>query len=139
MSSHCNPRLGRLFLLITAIGAAHMGEQLLFGIEEFYMLRRQVERWRALFPPVLHDHANVILITLVFLFVSMLIYAAMRGGKATATAMLLFGILGVSEAHHWIEALTARAYDPGLVTSLPFALVGGLLAREALVGRKQAA
>jgi hypothetical protein len=50
MSGSFNRRLGRLSLLITAIGVAHMGEQIVLGIEEYHMLRDLVARWHGLFP-----------------------------------------------------------------------------------------
>jgi hypothetical protein len=34
-----NRKLETLMLAIIVVGAAHMGEQLIFGIEEFYILR----------------------------------------------------------------------------------------------------
>jgi hypothetical protein len=124
-------KLHRLFLLITAIGAVHMGEQLVFGIEEFHMLRALVGRWHALFPASMEGHASVILITIVFCAVSLMIYAALRGGAAAIGVVLVFGLLGVGEAHHWIESIAKRAYDPGLATSFPFVLVGVLIVRQA--------
>jgi hypothetical protein len=127
-----NESLGRLFLLITGVGIIHMGEQLVVGIEEYYVLRGQVERWHALFPPALQGHASVILVTVVFVFVSMMIYAALRGGAAGTAVVLLFGVLGVGEAHHWIQAVAESRYDPGLITSVPFVFVGALIVREAV-------
>jgi hypothetical protein len=58
----------------------------------------------------------------------------MHGGAAGLAVIALFGLLGVGEAHHWIEAIQKRAYDPGLVTSFAYVWVGALMVRE--VGRE---
>ena len=75
-------KLSLLFLLITAVGAAHMFEQVIFGIEEFYMLRDAVGGWYALFPESMNGEASVVLITIVFVAISVMLYAVMRGGAA---------------------------------------------------------
>lgn len=51
----------------------------------------------------------------------------MRGGKTVLLVSALFDVLGVQEAHHWIEAIEQRAYDPGVVTSFAYVLVGALV------------
>lgn len=122
-----NPRLNRLFLAIILVGVVHMAEQIVLGVEEFRTLRAAAGGWWTLFPPTYADEASVILITLVFTTMSLLIYGAMRGGKAALFVAALFGVLGVQEAHHWIEAIEKRAYDPGLVTSFAYVWVGALI------------
>ena len=123
-------RLNALMLLIIAIGVAHMGEQLATDIEEFYLIREAVGGWHAMFPAAYADHASVLLITLVCTAISLVFYALMRGGSATLITAGAFGLFGISEAHHWLEALSSRAYDPGLVTSLAYVWIGALLVRE---------
>jgi hypothetical protein len=123
-------KLASLFLAITAIGVFHMGEQLATGIEEFHMLREGIGGWWTLFPSALVDHASVMLITLIFLAVSLLLYALMRGGRAALVVLGLFGMLGISEAHHWIEAAGKGAYDPGLITSTFYVWIGALILIE---------
>lgn len=123
-------KLTSLFLMITVIGIVHMGEQLATGIEEYYMLREQIGGWYGLFPLQLAGEASVTLITIVFATVSAMFYALMRGGRAAVIAVGVFGVLGVSEAHHWIEALMKGAYDPGLVTSVSYVWVGVLILAE---------
>lgn len=117
-------KLASLFLLITVIGIAHMGEQLATGIEEYYMLREQIGHWQGLFPAEMAGEASVLLITMVFASVSLMLYALMRGGTPALAVVGLFGVLGVSETHHWVEALLEGGYDPGLVTSLAYVWVG---------------
>jgi hypothetical protein len=112
-------KLASLFLAITAVT----------DIEEFYMLRQGLGGWD-MFPTSLADRASVLLVTIVFLTVSFLLYALMRGGRAALVVLGLFGLLGVGEAHHWIEAIAERAYDPGLVTSVPYVWIGTLILIE---------
>jgi hypothetical protein len=123
-------RLSSLFLLITAIGAVHMGEQLIFGIEEYYMLRDGIGGWFHLFPAEFAGHASVALITLVFLSISLMLYGLMRGGAAALIVLGSFGVLGVQEGHHVIEAIESGAYDPGLITSIAYVWVGWLILAE---------
>lgn len=125
-----DPKLTKLFLAIIVVGVLHMAEQIVFGVEEFRMLKAAIGGWWTLFPSTYADEASVILITIVFTTMSLLIYGAMRAGKAALLVAALFGGLGVQEAHHWIEAIEKRAYDPGLVTSFAYVWVGALILRE---------
>ena len=123
-------RLNALMLLIIAIGVAHMGEQLATDIEEFYMIRDAVGGWHAMFPAAYADHASVLLITVVCTAISLVFYSLMRGGSATLIVAGVFGLFGISEAHHWLEALASGAYDPVLVTSFAYVWIGVLLVME---------
>lgn len=123
-------RLSALVLAIIGIGVAHMSEQLATSIEEFYMIRDALGGWYAMFPAAYADHATVTLITLVFTAISLIFYALMRGGRAPLVIAGTFGLLGIGEAHHWLEAVTTGAYDPGLVTSFLYVGVGVLIVRE---------
>jgi len=117
-------RITRLFLLLTIIGPIHMAEQMLTGIEEFYMLRDQLGGYYALFAPAHADVATVGLITVVWTVVSLLFYAVLAGGTARLVVLGVFGLFGVHEAHHIAEAIGEGGYDPGLVTCVPYALAG---------------
>jgi hypothetical protein len=90
-------RLTHLFLLLTIIGPLHMG------------------------------HASVILITVVWTLTSLLMWALLVGGTARLAVLGLFGLFGVQELHHVFESLAKGAYDPGLVTCIPYAIAGGCL------------
>ena len=125
-------KLNALMLLIIGIGAAHMGEQLLTDIEEFYMIRDAVGGWYAMFPAAYADHASVLLITIVGTAVSLVFYALMRGGSATLIVAGVFGVFGITEAHHWMEAMVSGAYDPGLLTSFAYVGIGVLLVMEVI-------
>lgn len=107
-----------------------MTEQLLTNIEEFYMIRRAVDDWHALFPASMDGQASVILITIVFTLMSFMFWALAKGGKAALVVMASFGILGVQEVHHVFETLESGAYDPGLITSLLYVWFGGLMLKE---------
>ena len=120
-------RINRLFLLLVVIGPVHMIEQMLTSIEEFYWIRRQVEGYYAWFAPASPDLVTVILITVVWTKVSVLFYALLVGGTPRLVVLALFGLFGASEGHHVIEALAKGSYDAGVVTSIPYAVVGCLL------------
>ena len=124
-------RLSRLFLLITLVGELHMVEQLMTDIEEFHMLGGLVVAWQEFFPPGMDGQASVVLITLAFLTVSMVVFAALRGGRASVLVVGGFGLFGVGEAHHWLEAVQKGGYDPGLLTSVAYVAVGAAILWEA--------
>jgi hypothetical protein len=123
-------RLNSLFLLLVVIGPLHMIEQMLTSIEEFHWIRRQVESYYALFEPASADLITVILITVVWTKISLLFYALLAGGTAKLVVLALFGLFGVSEAHHIVETLAKAGYDAGVLTSIPYAVVGSLLVAE---------
>src|SRR5262245_13270439 len=123
-------RINRLFLLLVVIGPLHMIEQMLTSIEEFYWLRGQLEGYYAWFPPASADLATVILTTVTWTTVSLLLYGLLVGGIPRLVVLALFGLFGVSEAHHVIEALAKGGYDPGVVTSIVYAAVGSLMVAE---------
>lgn len=120
-------RIRRLFLLLTIVGPMHMAEQLLFGIEEFFSIKEYVARYYTWFEPAAADHATVILITVVWTVCSLLFYGLLREGTARLVVLGIFGLFGAQEVHHVIEAVRKGAYDPGLVTCMPYAALGALL------------
>lgn len=120
-------RTQKLFLLLGLTGPIHMIEQMIFGIDEFYMLRESLGGWYALFPAEAADHATVGLITLMGTVFTTLFVALAAGGKARLVVLGFFGLFGVSEIHHLVEALVRHAYDPGLVTSLAYVGFGAAL------------
>ena len=120
-------RLTHLFLLLTVIGPLHMGEQLMTGIDEFYMIKGNVDAYYSWFAAANAGHASVVLITIVWTLVSILMWAVLTGGTARLAVLALFGLFGVQEVHHVFESLAKGAYDPGLVTCIPYAIAGGCL------------
>jgi hypothetical protein len=123
-------RINRLFLLLVVIGPLHMIEQMLTSIEEFYWLRGQLEGYYAWFAPASADLATVMFITVAWTTVSLLFYGLLAGGTPRLAVLALFGLFGVSEAHHVIEALAKGGYEAGVVTSVPYAAVGWLLVAD---------
>lgn len=117
-------KLNRLFLAIVLVGALHMGEQLIFGVEEYHMLRDGVRTWWTWFPAVEAARASVLLITIVFTTLSLMMYGLLVGGGARLFVLGAFGVLGAQEIHHLFEAIAKRGYDPGLVTSFLYVWIG---------------
>lgn len=132
-------RIRTLFLLLIVIGPLHIAEQLLTSIEEFYSIRALAARYYGLFDPSMADHAGVLLITIIWTFVSLLLYALIREGAARLIVIGLFGLFALTEVHHVAESLMKGAYDPGVLTCVPYAAVGFQLtvavARE-FIGRR---
>ena len=122
--------LSTFMLVIIAVGAVHMGEQLMTGIEEFYMIRGLVDDWHGLFPATKSGQASVILITIVFTLVSFMFWALAKGGKAALFIMGFFGFFGVTETHHVFEAIASGGYDPGFFSSVLYVWFGGLMLME---------
>jgi hypothetical protein len=120
-------RITTLFLWLTIIGPLHMGEQLLTSIEEFYFIRRLVDRYYALFPDAAADHATVLLITIVWTLVSLAVFAILKGGRAQLAVFGTLGVFSTGEIHHVVEVIVTRSYDPGVITCIPYAIVGALL------------
>jgi hypothetical protein len=123
------PRIRTLFVLLTVIGPLHMGEQMLTSIEEFHSIRAVISRYHGLFDPSAVDHASVLLITIVWTVVSIL-FAAMLWEKPRLMVMGLFGLFAAAEVHHVAQFLAKGGYDPGVITSIPYAVVGCLLLAE---------
>lgn len=123
-------RLARFFLLLVVIGPLHMFEQMLTSIEEFHWLRGHLDGYYAWFAPASADLATVLLITIVWTKVSLMLYALLVGGTARLAVLGFFGLFGVSEVHHVFEAFAKGGYEAGVVTSVPYAVAGYLLAAE---------
>jgi hypothetical protein len=120
-------RINKLFLILVAVGPLHMIEQMLTSIEEFYWIRGHVDGYYAWFAPASADLATVILITVVWTKVSLLFYALLVGGTARLVVLGMFGMFGASEVHHVVAALVKGGYEAGVITSVPYAVVGCLL------------
>jgi hypothetical protein len=116
-----------LWLWLTIIGPLHMTEQMFTGIEEYHMIKEQVGGYYALFAPSDTDWATVLLITIVWTFVSFLFYAVLRGGKAMLAVMGVFGLFGVSEVHHVFEQMAKTTFEPGVLTSVAYCAIGVLM------------
>jgi hypothetical protein len=121
-------RIRSLFLLLTVVGPLHMIEQLLTDIEEFHGIRQMMATtYYSWFDPAAADWATVVLVTIVWTFVSVLFYALLHDGRARLIVPGLLGFFGATEIHHVVEALRKGGYDPGVVTCVPYAILGALL------------
>lgn len=120
-------QINRLFLLLVIVGPVHMAEQLLTSIEEFYSIQRLLASYYAWFAPASADAATVILITVVWTTCSLMFYALLVGGRARLIVLAVFGLFGAQEVHHVVEAVTKGGYDAGLITCIPYAVLGSLL------------
>src|SRR5262245_38114933 len=135
------PRIRSLFLLLTVFGPLHMGEQLLTDIEEFHMIRRSLSAFLGGFDAA--DSASVVLITIVWTAISLLFYSLLHDGWPRLILPGLLGTFAVTEIHHVVEAMGKGGYDAGVVTCVPYAILGALLVaavwRELRAGRPAAA
>ena len=122
-------RIRTLFLLLTIVGPLHMIEQMLTSIEEFHAIRRSMAKYYAWFEPSAADTATVILITIVWTIVSLMLYALLHEGRPRLIVPGLLGFFAVAEVHHVVQAIAKGGYDAGLVSCLPYAVVGAFLVR----------
>ena len=120
-------RIQKMWLWLTLVGPLHMGEQMITGINEYHMIKEQVAGYYALFAPADTDWATVLLITIVWTFVSLLFYAVLKGGKPLLAVMGFFGLFGVSEIHHVFEQFLKTEFEPGVITCIPYCAVGVLM------------
>jgi hypothetical protein len=116
-----------LFLLLTLIGPLHMIEQMLTSVEEYHMIRGELQKYYALFDPASADIASVLLVTIVWTICSFLFYSLLFDGRARLIVPGVFGVFAVTELHHLAEAFQKGGYDPGVLTCVPYAAVGALL------------
>jgi hypothetical protein len=107
----------------------HMTEQLMFGLVELQRLKDFLGIYDTWFRSI--DTATVTVVTIVATLVYLLMFSLLKGGLARLVALEVLGLVSVSEVHHAIESVAARAYTPGLVTSIPYVACGVLLMRAA--------
>ena len=117
----------RWFGLVVVLAALHMTEQLLFGLDELQMIRGVLSKWYARFANP--DFATVLLVTIAVVFVLLLIYGVLLGGRPLLWVMRFFAFVSISEVHHVIETIVRRRYVPGVVTAIVWVWVGVMLAR----------
>jgi hypothetical protein len=116
--------------MLVVLGPLHMIEQMLTSIDEFYWLRGEMAELYVWFAPLPADIVSVMLITIVWTTVSMLFYAVLVGGTPRLLVLALFGLFGASEVHHVFQALAKGSYDAGIITCIPYTVVGYLLVSE---------
>jgi hypothetical protein len=121
-------RIQNAWLWLTIIGPLHMAEQLMTGINEYHMIKEQVVGgYYSWFAPQDTDWATVLLITIVWTFVSVLFYGVLKAGRAMLAVTGFFGLFGASEIHHVFEQLTKATFEPGVLTCVPYCAAGVLM------------
>ena len=119
----------RLFLGLMIIGPLHLVEQLFTSVEELDVFKRLVADYYGAMSWLDSDRATVILVVIVVTFFSYLVFGVLVGGHQRLAVLAFFGLLGVGEAHHLVQAALTFGYDAGLITAVPYAVVGGLMIR----------
>ena len=124
------PAIQRWFGILILIAALHMTEQLMTGLDELYMIRRVLSVFYGWFKN--SDFATVLLVTIVVVFVLLLIYGVLLGGRPLLWVMTVFVVVSISEVHHIIESAVQRRYVPGTVTGVVWVAVGLMLGQAVL-------
>ncbi len=117
-----------LFGLLVVIAPLHMGEQLLTGIDELYRIKEVLAVYLSWFDDP--DYGIVVLVTIAGTMFLLLAYCLLLGGRARQLAIGLFGVFAVTESHHFFTAFARGGYTPGLITAIPFVVIGVLMLRE---------
>ena len=117
----------RWFGWIAVVSMLHMAEQLLFGLDELDKIKVALAGYYAWFSSA--DVATVLLVTLGLGLVSLLAFCLLVGGQARFIALVVFNITALLEVHHVIETIAARGYTPGVVTAVPYMILGVVFLR----------
>jgi hypothetical protein len=117
---------------LALIAPLHMGEQLLFGLDELAQVRSILAGYYGWFADA--DFATVTLVAVIGTLIYLLAYLIARGGTARRVALGVFGVTGVVEAHHWLDSALAGHYLPGSITAIPYVIFGALLLRCVIRG-----
>jgi hypothetical protein len=117
----------RWFGWLIVIGPIHLGEQILFGIDELDEIKRVVGMYYGWFRNP--DQGTAALVGIVFTVVLLMLYGMLLGRGWRLAVMGFFGVVGVGELHHILKTVLHGAYFPGTVTAIPFIAVGALLLR----------
>jgi ABC-type multidrug transport system permease subunit len=117
-----------LFGLLVVIAPLHMGEQLITGIDELYRIKEVLAVYLGWFDDP--DYAIVVLATIAGTMFLLLAYGLLLGGRARQVAIGVFAVVAVTESHHFVTAFARGGYAPGVVTAIPFVIVGVLMLRE---------
>lgn len=59
-----------------------------------------------------------------------MLYAVLREGTPRLVVMCVLGAFGAQELHHVVESFADGGYDPGVITCIPYAIVGCLLVQS---------
>jgi hypothetical protein len=122
---------------LAIVGPLHMIEQLIFGIDEIYELKRLLAPFYARFQNP--DYGTVILVTIGGASVLTLFYTLEAKGRARRTAVMILALLCIGEIHHVVKGVVRFEYNPGLVMAVPFVAIGVLMIRALRLESRAAA
>jgi hypothetical protein len=122
----------RLIGCLVIIGALHMTEQLLFGIQQIYEVKRIFASYQSWFRDP--DWGTVLFIFIMGTLLNLIAYSLIAGGRLLLLAVGFFGVQAITEVHHLVNVITHGTYNVGTVTSIPFMAIGVLLLREVVRG-----
>ena len=114
-----------LFGLLVIVGPLHMIEQMLFGIDELKEMKRLVAIYHGWFSNP--DLGTVVLVTIAGAFCLLMMYGLIAGGRWQLAVVGFVGLASIGEIHHVARLFIFGHYNPGVVTCIPFATIGGLL------------
>jgi hypothetical protein len=118
----------RWFGWLIVIGPIHLGEQMLFGIDELDEIERVLAVYNGWFGNA--DHGTVVLVGIVATLVMLMTYGVLIEGRARLAVIAFFGVVGVGELYHILRTALHAAYFPGTVTAIPLIAIGVLLLRS---------
>jgi len=120
----------RLYAWLKLITILHIGEQLIFGMQDLHKLQHMIaayERW--------FGNTSTAIAVLAAVSVGLAVLAIvciLKGGSARFIAMFVLGLPTIGELHHVVETMRAGHYTPGAVTAVP-SIICGVLFLQALV------
>jgi hypothetical protein len=118
-------RIRTVFFWLAVTGPLHMIEQLLFGIQELEEMKGVVGQYYSWFANP--DIATVVLVTIIGASVLFMVYGLIAGAASRLAVLGILAVLSIGECHHLLRVVASGAYNPGVITSLPFAVLGALL------------
>lgn len=114
-----------LFGMLVVVGPLHMIEQMLFGIDELYEMKRLVAIYHSWFSN--EDLGTVVLVTTAGASLLLMMYGLILGGRWRLVVVGLLGLLSAGEVHHVVRVFLSGHYNPGVITCVPFATIGAFL------------
>lgn len=123
------PSLTFWFAMLVLIGPIHMTEQLFCGLDQLQELKGIAAAYYARFENP--DLGTWWLVVIAFTLVQSLLLATITGGRWRLAAAGFLGASAVGEGHHLIQSVASGKYFPGLVTSIPFAMIGVMVVAAA--------
>ena len=130
-------RIKWLFALLVIVGPIHMIEQMVFGLDELQELKRFSAAYHGWFHDP--DFGTVLLVTIAGATTLLMMYGLIAGERWQLMVIALLGFLSAGEVHHVVRTIVHGSYNPGLVTSLPFAVIGVLLLYQAAASLEECA